>query len=159
MGAICHITPVLNDILDLCRFDLTYLPPPHQNFTGCILSHYTTAVQPISIQLLQTKQKPRVTEAQHNAEKRFLLVLTQIINSLILLAVPATLHTKPLYMFESVLFKYGLLCRMLVQLQAQERTAFSLFHLKEQVKPKFGAITHSCQLIMFSLVALKRPCG
>ena len=36
MGAICHITPVLNDILDLCRFDLTYLTPPasRQNFTG-----------------------------------------------------------------------------------------------------------------------------
>ena len=28
MGAICHITPVLNDILDLCRFDLMYLTPP-----------------------------------------------------------------------------------------------------------------------------------
>ena len=28
MGAICHITPVLNNILDLCRFDLTYLNPP-----------------------------------------------------------------------------------------------------------------------------------
>ena len=72
MGAICHITPVLNDILDLCRFDLTYLTP-HQNFTGCISSHYTTAVQPISIQPLQSQQKPRVTEAQHNAEKHFLL--------------------------------------------------------------------------------------
>ena len=72
MGAICHVTPVLNDILDLCRFDLTYLTPPHQNFTGCISSHYTTTVQPISIQPLQTQQKPRVTEAQHNAEKHFL---------------------------------------------------------------------------------------
>ena len=30
-----------------------------------------TAVQPISIQLLQTQQKPRVTEAQHNAEKYY----------------------------------------------------------------------------------------
>ena len=28
-----------------------------------------TAIQPISIQPLQTQQKPRVTEAQHNAEK------------------------------------------------------------------------------------------
>ena len=27
MGTICHITPVLNDILDLCRYDLTYLTP------------------------------------------------------------------------------------------------------------------------------------
>ena len=27
-GAICHITPVLNDILDLCRFDLMYLTHP-----------------------------------------------------------------------------------------------------------------------------------
>ena len=79
MGAICHITPVLNDILDLCRFDFTYLTPPHQNFTGCILSHYTTAIQPISIQPLQTQQKPRVTEAQHNAEKHFLF-LFQIIS-------------------------------------------------------------------------------
>ena len=32
MGAICHITPVLNDILDLCRFDLTYLTPPPPKF-------------------------------------------------------------------------------------------------------------------------------
>ena len=31
-----------------------------------------TAIQPISIQLLQTQQKPRVTEAQHNAEKHSL---------------------------------------------------------------------------------------
>ena len=31
-GAICHVIPVLNDILGLCRFDLTYLTPPHQNF-------------------------------------------------------------------------------------------------------------------------------
>ena len=103
MGAICHITPVLNDILDLCRFDLMYLTPPlkfhgcnlsrytcvkwyfrsmqiwldvfdppQQNFTGCISSHYTTAIQPISIQPFQPQQKPRVTEAQHNAEKHFL---------------------------------------------------------------------------------------
>ena len=34
MGAICHVTPVLNDISDLCRSDLTYLTPPDQNFTG-----------------------------------------------------------------------------------------------------------------------------
>ena len=77
MGTICHVTPVLNDILDLCRFDLMYLTPhqnfigafchitpvlnyildlcrfdlmkliPRQNFTGCISSRYTTAVQPI----------------------------------------------------------------------------------------------------------------
>ena len=33
-----------------------------------------TAVQPISIQLLQTQQKPRVTEVQHNAEKHSLFV-------------------------------------------------------------------------------------
>ena len=32
-----------------------------------------TAAQPISIQSLQTQQKPRVTEAQHNAEKHSLL--------------------------------------------------------------------------------------
>ena len=32
-----------------------------------------TVVQPISIQLLQTQQKPRVTEARHNAEKHSLL--------------------------------------------------------------------------------------
>ena len=37
------------------------------------MSHYTTAVQPVSIQPLQTQPKPRVTEAQHNAEKHFLL--------------------------------------------------------------------------------------
>ena len=32
-----------------------------------------TAVQPISIQPLQTQQKPRVTKVQHNAEKHSLL--------------------------------------------------------------------------------------
>ena len=31
------------------------------------------AIQPISIQLVQTQQKPGVTEAQHNAEKYYLL--------------------------------------------------------------------------------------
>ena len=33
-----------------------------------------TATQPISIQLLQTQQKPHVTEGQHNAEKHFLFI-------------------------------------------------------------------------------------
>ena len=37
---ICHVTPVLNDILDLSRYDLTYLTPPLK-FHGCNLSHYT----------------------------------------------------------------------------------------------------------------------
>ena len=41
MGAICHITPVLNDILDLCQFDLMYLTPPPPKFHRCILSCYT----------------------------------------------------------------------------------------------------------------------
>ena len=34
-----------------------------------------TAIQPISIQLLQTQQKPHVTEVRHNAEKHSLLLL------------------------------------------------------------------------------------
>ena len=34
-----------------------------------------TAAQPISIQPLQTQQKPHVTEARHNAEKHSLLLL------------------------------------------------------------------------------------
>ena len=33
-----------------------------------------TAAQPISIQLLQTQQKPHVTEVWHNAEKHSLLI-------------------------------------------------------------------------------------
>ena len=33
-----------------------------------------TAAQPISIQPLQTQQKPGVTEARHNAEKKAFLV-------------------------------------------------------------------------------------
>ena len=33
-----------------------------------------TATQPISIQPLQTQQKPRVTKARHNAEKHFLFI-------------------------------------------------------------------------------------
>ena len=33
-----------------------------------------TATQPINIQLLQTQQKPHVTEAWHNAEKHSLLL-------------------------------------------------------------------------------------
>ena len=36
-----------------------------------------TAAQPISIQLLQTQQKPRVTEARHNAEKHSLFLEQQ----------------------------------------------------------------------------------
>ena len=102
-GAFCHVTPVLNDISDLCRYYLTYMTPPPTKisqvqfvtlhllndildlcrfdltyltplpkFYGCISSCYTTTVQPISIQPLQTQQKPRVTEAQHNAERHFL---------------------------------------------------------------------------------------
>ena len=37
MGAICHVTPVLN--VDLCRFDLMYLTPLPK-FHRCILSCY-----------------------------------------------------------------------------------------------------------------------
>ena len=40
MGAFCRITPVLKDILDLCRFALTYLTPPRQNFMGAF--HHVT---------------------------------------------------------------------------------------------------------------------
>ena len=40
MDAICHVTPVLNYILDLCRFDLMYLSPPAK-FHRCNLLHYT----------------------------------------------------------------------------------------------------------------------
>ena len=46
MGVICHITPVLNDILDLCRFDSTYLTPPRQNFTGAFC-HVTPVLNDI----------------------------------------------------------------------------------------------------------------
>ena len=37
-----------------------------------------TATQPISIQPLQTQQKPRVTEVRHNAEKHSLLVVYNV---------------------------------------------------------------------------------
>ena len=53
---------------------LGIVDPPPPKFYRCILSHYTTAIQPISIQPLQTQQKPRVTEAQHNAEKHSLFL-------------------------------------------------------------------------------------
>ena len=43
MGAICHITPVLNDILDLCRFDLTYLTPPPTKISQDAFRHITRA--------------------------------------------------------------------------------------------------------------------
>ena len=46
MDAICHVTPVLNDILDLCRFDLMYLTPAHQNFTGAFC-HVTPVLNDI----------------------------------------------------------------------------------------------------------------
>ena len=39
-----------------------------------------TAVQPISIQPLQTQQKPRVTEAWHNAEKHSLFLSVDGVN-------------------------------------------------------------------------------
>ena len=39
-GAFCHVTPVLNDILDLCRYDLTYLTPLLK-FHRCNLLCYT----------------------------------------------------------------------------------------------------------------------
>ena len=38
-----------------------------------------TAAQPISIQLLQTQQKPHVTKARHNAEKHSLFKLINFI--------------------------------------------------------------------------------
>ena len=41
-----------------------------------------TAIQPISIQPLQTQQKPRVAEARHNAEKHSLLFSLNKTNSL-----------------------------------------------------------------------------
>ena len=55
------------------QFWLDVVDPPCQNFTGTFC-HVTPAIQPISIQLLQTQQKPRVTDAHHNAEKHYLLV-------------------------------------------------------------------------------------
>ena len=39
-GAFCHITPMWNDILDLCRYDLMYLTPPLK-FHRCNLLCYT----------------------------------------------------------------------------------------------------------------------
>ena len=36
-----------------------------------------TAIQPISIQPLQTQQKPRVTEVRHNAEKHSLFMVSK----------------------------------------------------------------------------------
>ena len=37
-----------------------------------------TAVQPISIQPLQTQQKPHVTQARHNAEKHSLFLIGEL---------------------------------------------------------------------------------
>ena len=51
----------------------------HDNNTTCNRSNAIfqtpTAIQPISIQLLQTQQKPCVTETWRNAEKHSLLVM------------------------------------------------------------------------------------
>ena len=73
MGAFCHITPVLNDILDLCRFDLTYLTHPCQNFMGAF--HHVTLNNTINI--IQKR-------ARHNADKRsfFDLIFVQSLFSL-----------------------------------------------------------------------------
>ena len=56
MDTIRHVTPVLKDILDLCRFDLTYLTPC-QNFTDAIC--HVTLNNTINIHKM----------ARHNAEK------------------------------------------------------------------------------------------
>ena len=48
-GTICYVTPVLNDILDLCRCDLTYLTPTHppqKNFMGAFC-HVTPVLNDI----------------------------------------------------------------------------------------------------------------
>ena len=50
---------------------LDVVDPPHQNFMDAF-RHVT----PLP---LQTQQKPRVTEAQHNAEKHFLLLSSLLI--------------------------------------------------------------------------------
>ena len=42
-------------------------PPPHQNFMDAF--RHVTPLQ------LQIQQKPRVTKAQHNAEKHFLFLV------------------------------------------------------------------------------------
>ena len=52
----------------------------HDNNTTCNRGNQNaslpdTAAQPISIQLLQTQQKPRVAEERHNAEKHSLLLV------------------------------------------------------------------------------------
>ena len=74
MGTICHVTPVLNDILDLCRFDLTYLtPPPAKILQDAFFRHIMPQPFNQSASSHSRQQKPRVTEAQHNAEKHFLL--------------------------------------------------------------------------------------
>ena len=50
---------MLNDILDLCRFDLTYLNPPSQNFLGA-LCHVT--LNTTTTNIIQKR-------ARHNADK------------------------------------------------------------------------------------------
>ena len=65
MGANCNVTPQLKNFL-YYRFDLTK-KTPLPKFYGCKLQRYTS-------RSLQTQQKPRVTEAQHNAEKHFLFI-------------------------------------------------------------------------------------
>ena len=70
MGANCNVTPPLLTEFSMTT-DLTCLikktPPPRENFTGAY--HHIT---PSLLQDIQTQQKPRVTEAQHNAEKHSL---------------------------------------------------------------------------------------
>ena len=104
MGANCNVTPQLKKNF-YYRFDSTKKtpPPPSENFMGA--NHNVTPqwkiffvrdltwqkdpppspgenvmgvncnVTPASSCSLQTQQKPRVTEAQHNAEKHFLLLI------------------------------------------------------------------------------------
>ena len=57
----------------------------HDNNTTCNRSNQnarlpdTHSIQPISIQPLQTQQKPRVTKARHNAEKHSLFFFSELV--------------------------------------------------------------------------------
>ena len=68
--------PQIKGNLDLGRFDLTNfdLTPPSENFMGANCNPQPFNQSSASSRSLQTQQKTRVTEAQHNAEKHFLLM-------------------------------------------------------------------------------------
>ena len=81
MDAFHHVTPVLKEILDLCRFDLTYLTPPHQNFTDAF--HHLTPVLKVILDLCRFDLKLHSIILLISTKRRDTMLISILVYSLL----------------------------------------------------------------------------